>query len=199
MRRVARRHNFLITKNSKGYAVFAKRNYKKGETVWVLSGDKMTSKSVEVLQAKYLRGIIDPLQVGPQEYILLDSPSIYFNHSCAPNAGVRYKSTLAALRDIKKGDEITYDYSTTIDETFECKCGSKQCRGGIFDFLAIPKRIQRYYFVNRAIPDFIIKRLIRVNKGLCPCGSKKKYDICHGKEQLFKKISHMGSSGRSRR
>lgn len=181
-----RNHDFQIARTNKGYGVFAKKSYKKGEVVWTLSGKRMTSGGVEVLKAQYLRSVIDPLQVGPQEYILLDNPSIYFNHSCDPNTGVRYRSTLIAIKDIKKGDEITYDYSTTIDETFECKCGSKICRGGIYDFRALPKKMQRHYFVNRAIPDFLIKRLLGVKRGLCLCGSRKRYQVCHGSKHSKK-------------
>lgn len=192
MGRGKRNYDFRIAKTSKGYGVFAGKSYKKGEVVWTLSGKKMTSKSVEVLKAKYVRGVIDPLQIGPQEYILLDNPSIYFNHSCDPNTGVRHTSTLAALKNIKKGDEVTYDYSTTIDETFECKCGSKKCRGGIYDFRALPKKTQQYYFVNRAIPDFIIKRLVKINRGLCLCGSRRRYQRCHGNKHS--KINHKGNS-----
>ena len=35
------------------------------------------------------------------------------NHSCEPNCGIRNACGLVALRDIKDGEEITYDYCMT--------------------------------------------------------------------------------------
>lgn len=55
----------------------------------------------------------------------------YFNHSCDPNAGLQGPRTLVAMRPIKKGEVIAYDYamsdSSNYDE-FPCACGSPQCR-----------------------------------------------------------------------
>lgn len=34
-----------------------------------------------------------------------------FNHSCEPNAGFRSSIVLEAIRDIKAGEEITFDYA----------------------------------------------------------------------------------------
>ena len=38
---------------------------------------------------------------------------------------------LVALRHLRPGDEITFDYSTTDTRTepFKCTCGSPRCRG----------------------------------------------------------------------
>ena len=38
---------------------------------------------------------------------------------------------MTATRDIKKGEEVTYDYAMTdadYDYSFKCNCGSKDCR-----------------------------------------------------------------------
>lgn len=57
------------------------------------------------------------------------------NHSCAPNAGfLTGEPVLYALRDIAVGEEITWDYSTSmgIDEwSLECRCGAVACRGTV--------------------------------------------------------------------
>src|SRR5436309_1551016 len=54
------------------------------------------------------------------------------NHSCDPNAGfVAGKPVLYALRDIAVGEQIAWDYSTSIAEAgwkLECSCGSAKCR-----------------------------------------------------------------------
>jgi len=57
----------------------------------------------------------------------------YFNHSCNPNAGIKGQIMLAAMKNIKLGEEITFDYATTEcdEDDFECKCRAKNCRGKI--------------------------------------------------------------------
>ena len=59
------------------------------------------------------------------------------NHSCNPNcevAGVGLKVWVYAIKDIKKGEELSYDYGFGYDEyykDFPCRCGSKNCVGYI--------------------------------------------------------------------
>ena len=55
------------------------------------------------------------------------------NHSCDPNCWWDEKDRLVARWDIKKGDEVTYDYSTSDiyrywEAGWECKCKSEVCR-----------------------------------------------------------------------
>jgi len=65
----------------------------------------------------------------------------FLNHSCAPNLELLvYKKRvfLIALRDIERGEELTYDYNlvihgdvdvpTALAET-ACACGAPSCRG----------------------------------------------------------------------
>ncbi|MEK6335426.1 MAG: SET domain-containing protein [Acidobacteriota bacterium] len=59
----------------------------------------------------------------------------YVNHSCSPNA---YMKTLYghvlffALRDIRRGEEITVDYEDTLHpDTKRCFCRASHCRGTI--------------------------------------------------------------------
>ena len=59
------------------------------------------------------------------------------NHSCNPNcevAGTGLKIWVYAIRDIKQGEELSYDYGFGYDEyykDFPCRCGSKNCAGYI--------------------------------------------------------------------
>jgi hypothetical protein len=69
----------------------------------------------------------------------------FLNHSCAPNAALRGR-TLVALRDIGRGDEITFDYATTEYEMaapFPCGCGAPACRGVIRGFRHLSAAQQR--------------------------------------------------------
>ena len=59
------------------------------------------------------------------------------NHSCDPNCevfGEGYKIWIYAMKNIKKGEELSYDYGFGYDQNFKnypCKCGSKKCIGFI--------------------------------------------------------------------
>ena len=59
------------------------------------------------------------------------------NHSCNPNCevfGTGLKIWVYAMKNIKKGDELSYDYGFSFDEDykkFPCRCGSNNCVGFI--------------------------------------------------------------------
>ena len=59
------------------------------------------------------------------------------NHSCDPNCevyGTGLKIWVYAIKDIKKNDELSYDYGFSYDEDyrkFPCNCKAKNCIGYI--------------------------------------------------------------------
>jgi uncharacterized protein len=64
----------------------------------------------------------------------------WINHSCDPNCEAveeRGRVFIYALRNLRPGDELFYDYALVIDEPrtpemekqFECHCGARKCRG----------------------------------------------------------------------
>jgi SET domain-containing protein len=64
----------------------------------------------------------------------------WINHSCDPNCEAIEKDDrifIYAMRDIKPGEELFYDYALEIDEPiteeskkkYACHCGSSRCRG----------------------------------------------------------------------
>ena len=57
------------------------------------------------------------------------------NHSCDPNASFNNQGMLVALREIKAGEEITYDYLAhplpASPWNFECRCGAAGCVGWV--------------------------------------------------------------------
>ena len=76
---------------------------------------------------------VHAIQVSKGKWLLPGNPSRpddYLNHSCEPNCivvGVR----LIALREIQPDDEVTFDYSVTLqDDPWEmpCNCGAANCR-----------------------------------------------------------------------
>ena len=59
------------------------------------------------------------------------------NHSCEPNCEVlwiRIKNLGLCYENIKKGEELSYDYGFNYDDDFKaypCNCGAKNCAGYI--------------------------------------------------------------------
>tara|TARA_B100001057_G_scaffold368479_1_gene371998 strand:+ start:54 stop:524 length:471 start_codon:yes stop_codon:yes gene_type:complete len=59
------------------------------------------------------------------------------NHSCDPNCevdGTGLKLWIYSIKDIKKNEELTYDYGFSFDKDykdFPCRCGAKKCVGFI--------------------------------------------------------------------
>ena len=84
-----------------------------------------------------------------------DARSRVVNHSCSPNAGLRSNRILVALRNIGCGEEICYDYSTTMSEgrwTMQCRCGHLNCRSTVGDFHDLPTPRQQHYLPTRSRP-----------------------------------------------
>lgn len=67
-----------------------------------------------------------------------DDLTCFLNHSCNPNLAFRNGDTiLANIRDIAAGEELCWDYSTSIDDglfAMECGCNSVNCRGTVNSF-----------------------------------------------------------------
>lgn len=111
--------------NKKG--VFAARDFKKGEVVLKWNPkilEKSETEKIKENQKHYL------YKVGKNKYYLMQPPEKFVNHSCEANTQVK-NSCDVAVRNIKKGEEITSDYGKGGSVSFECKCGGKNCRGMI--------------------------------------------------------------------
>ncbi len=62
----------------------------------------------------------------------------FVNNSCDPNCEIiirKGKIWIAAARSIKKGEELTYDYSYDLEdfEDYPCKCDADNCFGYMLD------------------------------------------------------------------
>ena len=94
-----------------------------------------------------------------------DDVTYFINHSCEPNVWMENAYTLAAKRDINKGEELTIDYAIFEGDNYkskwECKCGSKLCRKMITGSDWKIKILQEEY-KNHFIP--LINKRIKRNK-----------------------------------
>ncbi|MBI2650036.1 SET domain-containing protein [Candidatus Woesearchaeota archaeon] len=159
----------LTLKNSKnGKGVFANKEFKKNERIIGFQGKLLT---YEEFPRHYTKFEDHCVQIGKNLYM---SPSgeidDFFNHSCNPNSGLKIKDKkafLIAVKNIKNGEEITWDYSTTMDEDFweiECKCGIRNCRKRIRDFKYLPKKIQQKYIKLGIAPKYLIEEFDNLYK-----------------------------------
>jgi hypothetical protein len=72
------------------------------------------------------------------KWLLANTPAIYANHCCSPNAQLTDNQEIEAIRPIHQGEEVGFIYSRgTAEEkwdpawTFFCQCGAKNCQGWI--------------------------------------------------------------------
>lgn len=128
-----------------GHGMFSTKDIKKGKTVFIFKG-----KIINWLVRDQKSSLTGPNWVGIGKSKWID-PIILgerINHSCNPNCGIKGKIKVVALRDIKKGEEITIDYSITeIDRLWymNCHCGSKNCRKVIRSIQFLPKATYNKY------------------------------------------------------
>ena len=75
----------------------------------------------------------------------------FINHSCNPNCETVIEKSrvfIDAIRNIKPGEELGYDYQLTWESTddpaelalYACRCGAKKCRGTMLDKEPTDKR-----------------------------------------------------------
>lgn len=145
--------------NHLGKAIFATVDINKGEFVQEFTGKILREKFIP---HSYSGSRDRYMQVGPDEYM---GPSGDFddliNHSCDPNCGMRFDSRgtyLVAIRDIKEGEEVTWDYSTTLlstDWVMKCRCRQPSCRKVIGDFFSLDPSLQKKYLDLDVILPYI--------------------------------------------
>lgn len=148
--------------NHLGLAVFAKRRFLKGEKITRFTGEIVKKES---LPSEYSGREDQFVQVGASEFM---GPSgrvdDYINHSCSPNSGLKFANNsivLIAIRDIKIGEEISWDYSTTmigLEWSMHCECKSSNCRKKIAGFETIPEATKREYASLGVLPDYILEK-----------------------------------------
>ena len=156
-----------------GTGVFAQRAFESGERIRQLSGVLRTLEEVlQLVDADDVAGS-DVLGIDDGVYLVLDELDRCFNHSCDPNAAVvgsPGRAELVATRPVRSGDEITFDYSTTMADDEEaivaagrslwrcpCSCAADTCRGEIDQFATLAGDVRRRILDAGRAPDFILR------------------------------------------
>jgi hypothetical protein len=159
---------FLVGRNHLGKAIYAGQVFPPSHQMAKFDGEIFTKRSIP----KVLEGAGDRfMQIGHDRFI---GPSgkvdDLFNHSCAPNAGIKFfgaDAYLVAIQRIGIGEEISWDYSTTIlndDWSMTCACRAAQCRGTVGDFQHLPHETQLRYRALNILPSYVAETVQNVAK-----------------------------------
>ena len=128
-----------------GNGVFAARKIPAGARIIEYGGKRITENQAEK------RFGLDPENPHHTFFFSLESGKLidggdqgndarWINHSCAPNCEAQEEKGrvyIHALRDISRGEELSYDYGLVIEEkmtkalkqAYACRCGTEECRG----------------------------------------------------------------------
>jgi len=86
------------------------------------------------------------------------NPARYINHSCAPNCEayvIRGRIWIYSIREIKAGEELTYNYGFDVDtwDDHPCCCGAERCVGFIVEEKQWPKLLRKMEKLERDVKN----------------------------------------------
>lgn len=141
-----------------GRGLFAGEPIAAGTEILRFTGPVLTLNEV---RAKGHVAAANALQIGIDRYLYLDEPGRFVNHSCTPNAAVLHDTLLVAVCPIVVGEEIRFDYSTTISDgwTMSCFCGSAACRTQVVAFQLLPEPLRLRYALLGQVQRFIVEQV----------------------------------------
>ncbi len=115
-----------VKRSNAGLGLFAGESIKKGSCIIEYVGREVPEKEQYTSRSKYL------FEVSKDKMIdgaARSNTARYINHSCVPNAEIEIIKGhvyVMALKNIKQGEELGYDYDTEYFEEYikplGCKC-----------------------------------------------------------------------------
>lgn len=143
--------------NGEKFLVVVDEDISKGDVVWELDKDeKILTKEEREKLPPQIRKFAFQYKDG---YIVVHDGSELMNHSCDPNLWWGSDDNLVARRNIRKGDELTYDYSSADvgdwTASWECDCKSENCRKRITGNDCLDKGFQEKY--QGHLPSWVMK------------------------------------------
>lgn len=155
---------FVKDTHKYGKGIFAKKDIKKGEFISSFEGGKVyfAKKASDLPNAPPKKVREHTVQFAKNKYMFKQSNTKSLanciNHSCNPNCGIKKLLRIVAMRKIKKGEELTWDYDMTenSDWKMKCKCESRNCRKIIRGYRYLPQSFRRKY--KGYISEWLLKR-----------------------------------------
>ena len=119
----------LIRKRSfSGLGLFAGESIKKKQFIIEYVGEEITHAEADRRGGKYLFEINPKITIDGKGR---ENLARYINHSHRPNAEVDIKKgkiLISAIKDIKAGEEVTYDYGKEYVKEYCTPCKCDYCR-----------------------------------------------------------------------
>lgn len=160
-RKTYNKYKLLVGENHLGRTVYAAKNYKEGEVILEFSGPVIPRSKVR--DEKLSKSDDHYVQISPTEYMgPSDGLDDLINHSCDPNTGLKFTNKgifLVAIKPIKEGNEIAWDYSTTLYKNswkMFCLCGSRKCRKVVGEFYSLPSTVREKYIELGIVAPYIL-------------------------------------------
>lgn len=158
----------IIVKKSKihGKGVFAVKNIKKGTKIIEYLGEKISKEegsmraqlSFKQSKKNKDKGATYIFELNKKYDIDGNVPrnkARFINHSCSPNCKIEIIKDhiwIISKRDIKKGEELNYNYCYSIEDCLNhpCKCRNKNCVGYIVDPYEKKELLRRLSLVHNS-------------------------------------------------
>jgi uncharacterized protein len=128
-----------VIENDYGKALVATEDLPVGTVVEAFEGDIIIPYAQVPEEEKCYAICVG--DAGEDKWMLYKTNARYANHSCDPNCFVGDDLKIVTIKEVKKGEELTYSYNTYLEEdenvedflwdpqwNFECKCGAKNCQ-----------------------------------------------------------------------
>ena len=142
-----------------GAGVFANRPLRRGSRIIEYRGERISQDEGDLRYPLPDRGPHHTFLFALDDEVVVDGGSRgnsarLINHSCQPNCESVIedgKVWIYALLDIRKGEELSYDYHLHIDgrvsaadkARYPCACGARRCRGTLLDLKFKPAKRKR--------------------------------------------------------
>jgi uncharacterized protein len=165
-----------------GRGAFATRAIAKGERLVEYVGERLTHAAADARYDDHAAGTHHTFLFAVNRSTVIDATmagndSRFINHSCAPNCESVIEGRrvfIDAIRNIRKGQELTYDYAYARDGTeteeeeaslYVCRCGARHCRGTILAPLSAAELKRRALAAKRRHhPPHVVARTGHVTK-----------------------------------
>jgi len=112
-----------------GFGVFAVERIRKNARIIDYAGELVRNDDCEAREARYLAdGCVWVFRVNrswSRDAAVGGNIARFINHSCTPNCWFEVVDKtiwIRARRDIRRGEELTYDYSIIGERTIPCRC-----------------------------------------------------------------------------
>jgi len=132
---------------------YANRSFKKDDVIMELKGEitgEATFESIQIKEGAHLQML---------------KPAVTLNHDCDPNGYIDFENlTVCALKDIKEGEQVTWDFNTSewiIQRPFKGRRGESVAG---FQKLSTEKKAQLQKYASPFIRDMLGAKMAMINQ-----------------------------------